>query len=62
MSEQIQVVEPKVSTDYKFLTRTLLAAILWAASAMQTVTVMSSPSGTLATMIPIIYEMFVMMP
>lgn len=53
LSEQMADVEPNVSTDYKFFTRTYLYDILSAAKAMQTVTVIKSPSGTLATMIPI---------
>jgi hypothetical protein len=54
----MQEVDPRVSTDYKFLTKTLLRAILCAAKAIHTVTVMRRPSGTLATIIPIIKDMF----
>ena len=52
LSEQIQVVLPSVSTTSKFLTNTNLFAILLAVSDRLTVTVASSPSGTLATIIP----------
>lgn len=53
MSEQMQEVDPRVSTDSRFLTSTNFPAILWAVKASDTVTVARSPSGTLATMIPI---------
>lgn len=54
LSEQIQVVDPKVSTDSKFLTRIFFLAILFAVNASETVTVTRRPSGTLATIIPIV--------
>lgn len=54
LSEQIHVVEPKVSTDSKFLTRIFFLAILFAVKASDTVTVTRSPSGTFATIIPIV--------
>lgn len=54
LSEQIQDVEPSVSTDSKFLTRIFFYAILLAVKARETVTVTRSPSGTLATIIPIV--------
>ena len=47
-------VDPSVSTDSRFFTNTYLPAILWAVKARDTVTVQRRPSGTLATMIPII--------
>ena len=53
LSEQMQDVDPRVSTDSKFLTSTFLDAILFAVRARLTVTVARRPSGTLATMIPI---------
>lgn len=62
LSEQMQEVEPRVSTDSRFLTNTILPAILWAVSASDTVTVARRPSGTLATMIPIMKTRFVMIP
>ena len=52
LSEQIHEVDPRVSTDSIFLTSTNLPAILLAVKARDTVTVARSPSGTLATMIP----------
>jgi hypothetical protein len=53
LSEQIHVVDPRVSTDSKFFTSTDFTDILLAVRARDTVTVASRPSGTLATMIPI---------
>ena len=52
LSEQIHEVDPRVSTDSRFLTRTFFLAILLAVRARDTVTVARRPSGTLATMIP----------
>lgn len=53
LSEQIQEVEPSVSTAYKFLTKTCLSASLLAVIAREIVIQAKSPSGTLATKIPI---------
>lgn len=49
----MQEVEPSVSTDYKFLTRTFFAANFLAVMAKEMVTQARMPSGTLATIIPI---------
>jgi hypothetical protein len=61
LSEQMHEVDPKVSTDSRFLTNTYFPAILWAVKASDTVTVARSPSGTLATMIPIMKTKLVIM-
>jgi hypothetical protein len=53
LSEQIQLVEPSVSTDSRFLTSTFLVLSFLAATDKVMVIVASSPSGTLATIIPI---------
>eukprot|EP00732_Lithocolla_globosa_P001944 Lithocolla_globosa_v1_NODE_1120_length_2855_cov_77.670357.p5 type:complete len:110 gc:universal NODE_1120_length_2855_cov_77.670357:1684-2013(+) len=47
------VVEPSVSTAGSFLTSTFFSAIRVAVRLRDTVTVASSPSGTFATMMPI---------
>jgi len=52
LSVQMTVVEPRVSTDSSFLIRAFLFAILFEAIPRQSVTVGSSPSGTLATIMP----------
>lgn len=53
LSEQMQEVEPKVSTAYKFLTSTCFSDSLLAVIAREMVMQASRPSGTLATRIPI---------
>ena len=53
LSEQIQLVDPRVSTDSKFLTKTFLVLSFLAATDKVIVIVARSPSGTLATIIPI---------
>ena len=54
LSEHMQVVEPKVSTVYKFFTKTKFSARIDAASPKHTVTVAMRPSGIVDTMIPIL--------
>lgn len=53
LSEQMHVVEPKVSIDSRFLTRTFFLAIHFAVTARLIVTVAIKFSGTFAVMIPI---------
>lgn len=53
LSEQIQLVDPKVYTASRFLHRTFLSASLLAVSVRPTVTYTIRPSGTFAVMIPI---------
>jgi len=53
LSEQIQLVEPRVSTASRFLQSTFLSASLLAVNVNPTVTSTIRPSGTLAVMIPI---------
>jgi len=53
LSEQMQLVEPRVSTLSSALTRTFLEAMLLAMMVSETVTHSSKPSGILATIIPI---------
>ena len=53
LSVQMTVVEPSVSTLESFLTSTLRFAMRCAATESAIVSVGSSPSGTLATMMPI---------
>ena len=52
LSEQITVTEPSVSTELRFLIRACLLAMRWDPMARARVTVGSSPSGTLAMMMP----------
>lgn len=54
LSEQIHVVEPSVSTVYKFLTKTNYSERIAAARPKHTVTVAMRPSGMLDTIIPIL--------
>ena len=53
LSEQMQLVEPRVSTASRFLQSTFLSASLFAVRVKPTVTSTIKPSGTLAVMIPI---------
>ena len=53
LSEQIQLVDPSVSTDSKFFTKTFLVLNFLAATESVIVIVANKPSGTLATIIPI---------
>lgn len=52
LSEQMQLVDPKVSTASKFLQRTFFSDNLFAVSVRPTVTSTIIPSGTLAVIIP----------
>lgn len=52
LSEQMQLVDPRVSTASKFLHRTFFSANLLAVKVKPTVTSTINPSGTLAVMIP----------
>jgi hypothetical protein len=49
---QMQEVDPRVSTDYKFLTNTPLLANLLAVKARVIMIVTRIPSGTLAKIMP----------
>mmetsp|Transcript_10395 Transcript_10395/g.33011 ORF Transcript_10395/g.33011 Transcript_10395/m.33011 type:complete len:284 (-) Transcript_10395:484-1335(-) len=60
LSEQMQLVLPSVSTPSRFFTSTDFLAMLLAVRASPTVTVASRPSGTLATMMPIMNTRLVM--
>lgn len=53
LSEQIQVVQPKVSTACKLLASTFFLANLLAVRVKEMVTSRRSPFGTFATVIPI---------
>ena len=52
LSLQMTVVDPSVSTEGRWRTSALRRAMRWVAIASDRVTVGSSPSGTLATMMP----------
>lgn len=52
LSEQMQVVDPKVSIDSKFLTKTFFLAIYFAVRANYIVTATTTPSGTFETNTP----------
>lgn len=52
LSEQMQLVEPSVSTASRFLQSTFLSASLFAVSVKPTVTSTMRPSGTFAVIIP----------
>jgi len=52
LSEQIQVVHPKVSTACRFLASTFLFASLLAVKVKEIVTSNNNPLGTLETVIP----------
>jgi len=58
LSLQITVVEPSASTAGRWRTSALRLAIRCVAMASDKVTVGSSPSGTLATMMPIANSRF----
>jgi hypothetical protein len=55
----MQLVEPRVSTDSRFFTKTIFLAIRFADKAKETVMVAKRPSGTLATIIPMAKTRFV---
>lgn len=55
----MQLVDPRVSTDYKFFTNTFFLCIRFAVSAKDTVTVIIRPSGTPAQIIPMQNTIFV---
>mmetsp|Transcript_5664 Transcript_5664/g.20298 ORF Transcript_5664/g.20298 Transcript_5664/m.20298 type:complete len:411 (-) Transcript_5664:552-1784(-) len=60
LSEQMHVVEPSVSTPSMFFTSTIFWAMDFDVSVRHTVTVASRPSGTFATMMPIMKTRLVM--
>lgn len=62
LSEQMQVVEPRVSTASRFFTSTDFFAMRFAVNERLTVTVARRPSGTLATIIPMAKIKFLTTP
>ena len=57
----MQVVEPKVSTDCRFLTSTIFFALYLDVKVSKIESVANNPSGTFATIMPITKTIFVIM-